>query len=223
MQPTDHKSTEFVYCFGRSITSGALYHRVTTYSVKTPQASSSAASFSGSSSPPRARPKSQTFSLQSPVSKIFAGFKSRCATPAAWMWAKARRSWHKITCTCLLASGCCDWITLCKSVGMKGRTRNTSSKLGPGTAAKSIRWSKFGCLRRANRWISRNMLLPCFEAWRTCFTATCVPVSVSSQRCTVPYAPRPSCRKERRCVGNSDAGFSRALSFGAPRKTGWGG
>lgn len=49
MHPTDQISTALLYSLALSITSGALYHRVTTYSV-----------FSSSSSTyPRAKPKSQ--------------------------------------------------------------------------------------------------------------------------------------------------------------------
>mmetsp|Transcript_98789 Transcript_98789/g.308068 ORF Transcript_98789/g.308068 Transcript_98789/m.308068 type:complete len:205 (+) Transcript_98789:569-1183(+) len=185
MQPMDQRSTEAVYCLGSSITSGARYHRVTTYSVRTPQA------WSGSSpSPapmsPRARPKSQTLSLQSEVSRMLAGFRSRWATPAAWRCASARRICTMITCTCFSVSACWDCMTLWRSAGMYGSTRTTSSKPCEETAGKSRRWSRFSCQRRASSRTSRRMLLPWRTACRTCFTATWVPVRVSSHRCTVP-------------------------------------
>mmetsp|Transcript_114388 Transcript_114388/g.319655 ORF Transcript_114388/g.319655 Transcript_114388/m.319655 type:complete len:204 (-) Transcript_114388:134-745(-) len=184
MHPTAQRSIEELYCLGSSITSGARYHRVTTYSVSTPHACSSSPSGSGMS--PRAKPKSQTLSLQSALRRMFAGFRSRCATPAACRWLSARRIWTVMTCTCFSVSACFDWMTLCKSAGMYGSTRYTSSNDGDGTAGKSRRCRRFSCRRRARSRISRIMLLPCRAACRTCFTATCMPVSMSSQRYTVP-------------------------------------
>mmetsp|Transcript_86218 Transcript_86218/g.279100 ORF Transcript_86218/g.279100 Transcript_86218/m.279100 type:complete len:213 (-) Transcript_86218:139-777(-) len=185
MHPMDQRSTADVYCFGSSITSGARYHRVTTYSVRTPQACSGS-SASRSPMSPRARPKSHTFSLQSDVRRMFAGFRSRCATPAAWRCASARRICTMMTCTCFSVSACWDWMTLWRSAGMYGSTRKTSSKLGHATAGKSRRCRRFSWRSLASSRTSRRMLLPWRAAWRTCFTATWTPLRVSSQRCTVP-------------------------------------
>jgi hypothetical protein len=54
MQPTDHISIAFEYSLALRITSGALYHLVTTYSVFS----------SYSNSNPLASPKSHIFSKQ---------------------------------------------------------------------------------------------------------------------------------------------------------------
>lgn len=63
-----------------SMISGALYHRVATYSVKWVTFSS------GSASKPLAKPKSHILSSQSAFTRRFPGLRSRCITPAECMY-----------------------------------------------------------------------------------------------------------------------------------------
>ena len=75
MQPTDQMSTAFEYSLAFNITSGALYHLVTTYSV-----------FSSYSSVyPLANPKSQIFKSHFLFNSKLLGFKSLCRILAECM------------------------------------------------------------------------------------------------------------------------------------------
>ena len=67
MHPMLQMSIALVYSEAFRITSGALYHRVTTYSVLN----------SFSSSNPLPNPRSQSFTSHSLFSSIFDGFKSQ--------------------------------------------------------------------------------------------------------------------------------------------------
>ncbi len=62
-----------------SMISGALYHRVATYSVMIVVCS-------GVESNPRLKPKSQILSSQSAFTSRLPGFKSLCTTDAEWMY-----------------------------------------------------------------------------------------------------------------------------------------
>ena len=87
MQPTDHTSIAAVYSEEFSKSSGALYHRVTTYSVMN--------SFSEVG---RARPKSQIFRSQFAFNKRLLGFRSLWMTFAECMYFRPRRIWYKKYC-----------------------------------------------------------------------------------------------------------------------------
>ena len=81
-----HKSSMFTFVL--RMISGALYHRVATYSVKNPV-------WSWSGSATLARPKSQILRSQVVFSKRFEGFKSLCRTFAECMYLRPRRIWYK--------------------------------------------------------------------------------------------------------------------------------
>lgn len=87
MQPTDQTSIAVVYSDELSSNSGALYHRVTTYSV-----------MNSLSELVRASPKSQILRSQLAFSNRLLGFKSLCIIPAEWMYLRPRRSWYKKYC-----------------------------------------------------------------------------------------------------------------------------
>lgn len=65
--------------FAFSMTSGALYHLVATYSVSVPV-------WSNSGSAMRERPKSQILRSQLELSRRLEGFRSRCSTLAECMY-----------------------------------------------------------------------------------------------------------------------------------------
>jgi hypothetical protein len=68
--------------------SGALYHRVATYSVMYPAFSS------GSMEKPLASPKSQILSSQSALTSRLPGLRSRCSTFAEWMYFRPHSIWY---------------------------------------------------------------------------------------------------------------------------------
>jgi hypothetical protein len=72
----DYKRLSAVKYLNASIISGALYHRVATYSVRC------VVVWSGPDSNPLLSPKSQIFSSQSAFTSRFPGFKSLCITEA---------------------------------------------------------------------------------------------------------------------------------------------
>ena len=74
----------FVYSDACNITSGALYHRVTTYLIEIRGILYSVL-FSSSISKPLANPKSHIFKSQFLLTNILLGFKSLCITLAEWM------------------------------------------------------------------------------------------------------------------------------------------
>lgn len=92
MQPTDHTSMAPVYPEHDSRSSGARYHRVTTYSVMI-------------SWPwePRARPKSQIFRSQFALTSRLEGFRSRCST-LALRGSRASRGGARVASAVLLAA-----------------------------------------------------------------------------------------------------------------------
>jgi hypothetical protein len=75
MQPTDHISTALVYCVEPNKISGALYHRVATYSVRMAFSSTGLKRL-------LARPKSATLTLHSASKSTLDGFKSLCMISA---------------------------------------------------------------------------------------------------------------------------------------------
>ena len=83
MHPMDQISIALEYSLAFRITSGALYHLVTTYSVF----------YSSSWTKPLARPKSQIFTSHYLVRRRFEGFKSRWITLAECMQAKPLSIW----------------------------------------------------------------------------------------------------------------------------------
>ena len=99
MHPTDHTSIALVYSAHDSRSSGARYHRVTTYSVmnvdtESPGSASAASTSRRALAAPstRASPKSQIFKSQLAFKSRLLGFKSRCNTFALWMYFKPRKS-----------------------------------------------------------------------------------------------------------------------------------
>lgn len=87
MQPTDQMSMAAVYSEQLSNNSGALYHRVTTYSV-----------MKSVSDVVRASPKSQIFRSQFELRSRLLGFKSRCKTFAECMYFSPRSNWYMKYC-----------------------------------------------------------------------------------------------------------------------------
>ena len=84
MHPTLHTSIALVYSLQLSKSSGARYHRVTTYSVMN----------SVMTWPVRASPKSHIFKSQLAFNSRLLGFKSRCSTLALWTYFRPRSSWY---------------------------------------------------------------------------------------------------------------------------------
>eukprot|EP01139_Manchomonas_bermudensis_P001392 Amastigsp_a1887_57.p7 type:complete len:105 gc:universal Amastigsp_a1887_57:571-885(+) len=101
MQPTDQMSIAFVYSAHESMTSGARYHRVATYSVINP-------AWFCSGSATRASPKSQILRSQFELRRMFEGFRSRWMTCAEWMNLSPRRIWYTKYCAWSSDSGCGD-------------------------------------------------------------------------------------------------------------------
>lgn len=79
IQPTLHTSIAFEYSWNESITSGARYHLVATYSVMNPFPPFGPLSGGGRAAL-RARPKSQILRSQLALRSRLEGFKSRCRT-----------------------------------------------------------------------------------------------------------------------------------------------
>jgi hypothetical protein len=95
MHPTLHISTALEYLFQFNKTSGALYHLVAIYSVKTFFLSDKSSMIG------RDKPKSQIFSSHVELTKIFLGFfinsyikfftKSLCIMFAEWIYFRPRK------------------------------------------------------------------------------------------------------------------------------------
>ncbi|KAG6542722.1 hypothetical protein Mapa_015881 [Marchantia paleacea] len=76
-----------VYSLQFSNSSGARYHRVTTYSV-----------IKSVSDVVRANPKSQIFKSQFALRSKLLGFRSRWRTFAEWIYFKPRNNWYRKYC-----------------------------------------------------------------------------------------------------------------------------
>lgn len=145
MQPTAHMSTADVYLCQPTKTSGALYHRVVTYSVIASIFESLLSLYT------LARPKSATFKQQSPLTSRLRGlnwdaekeslqechhdlwdcklwecrftyFKSRCTILAACKYFSASSSWYVKYCTCWSFSVWGDRIIWARSVSIISKT-----------------------------------------------------------------------------------------------------
>jgi len=202
IQPTDQISTAFPYLLLSQSNSGALYHRVTTYSVK---------QLSTSPQTPLESPKSQRAKSQLALTRMFDGFKSRCTTFAEWIYFSPRSIWYRKYRLWWSDNGCCELTIWSRSLSISVHTMYKSCKstwLCGYVIISNISITFSWLLKCKSNFISRSIrfaFISSSNIFVIFFIATLFPVFVSKADVTVPYEPFPiSFRSEYLCCWSKD-------------------
>mmetsp|Transcript_36652 Transcript_36652/g.90504 ORF Transcript_36652/g.90504 Transcript_36652/m.90504 type:complete len:280 (-) Transcript_36652:472-1311(-) len=150
MQPMLQMSMAGVYLVKKDPhSSGARYHRVTTYSV-----------MYSCSLLVRARPKSQILRSQLALSSRLEGFRSRCSTLALWMYFRPLSSWYTKYWQWSSDRGWLERMIWCRSVSMSSYMTYTSLKFCTlaGAVTSTMRMTFSWCRCRSSL-ISRSVRL----------------------------------------------------------------